>query len=103
MLVIVAQPGNPVFAPPICAASCLIVTQIIPRGTCCAVIFAHSSPLALAQIGAPAPPRRSADRLFKSLSFFHETLPGLLIVRQRSSLQRTALAESLNQVFAHPQ
>jgi hypothetical protein len=61
--VIVAHPGNPIFAPPIGAASCLIVTQIVPGRTCWAVVFAHGSPLTLAQIGAPALPWCSAEVL----------------------------------------
>ena len=53
---VVAQAGNAIFAPTIGTAARLVVTEIIPGSPVRTVILTNRSPLALGQVGAPAPP-----------------------------------------------
>src|SRR6516164_6106654 len=53
---IIAKPADPVLAPAIGAAARMVVRKIFPSVAVLAVILAHRSPLALAEIGPPAPP-----------------------------------------------
>src|SRR5205814_10541074 len=57
-LVAVAQPRDPVFAPPVRLAARLFVRQVAPRVAAGAVVLAHGSPGAFRHITAPASPRR---------------------------------------------
>src|SRR5215472_766432 len=66
---IIGETGDAVFAPTIGAAACLIMAQIIPRGSARTVVLADRSPLALAQIWAPATPVLST-----LAAFFHPEL-----------------------------
>ena len=60
MLLIVAEAGDAVFAPPVGATSGLLMGKIGPGVAIVTVILAHRSPLAFAQIGSPTPPFRLA-------------------------------------------
>ena len=63
-LLVVADARDPVFAPAVSARTGMIVREELPRRAVGTIVFAHRSPLALAQIRAPAPPiRRSAARV----------------------------------------
>src|SRR5258708_5669192 len=74
-LIVVAQAGNAIFAPTIGTAARLVVTEIIPGSPVWAVILTNRSPLALAQVGAPAPPMcPPAVSLFQSFCFLHEVM-----------------------------
>src|SRR5215467_2267489 len=64
----VADPCESVVAPAIGAAACVIVRKVIPRVSVSGVILAHRSPLTLADVRRPQPPRRWA-RLPKSAIF----------------------------------
>ena len=52
-LLVVGNPGQPVFAPAVGARSGLIVREVVPGVAALAVIFADGSPLPFAQIGPP--------------------------------------------------
>ena len=52
----VAKPADPVLAPAIGAAACLVMRQVVPGVAIGAVVLAHRAPLALAHIGAPFAP-----------------------------------------------
>src|SRR5262249_38251549 len=54
--VAVAEPGDPVLAPPIGAGSGVIVREGGPGGPVGRVVLADGAPLALGQVGSPAPP-----------------------------------------------
>src|SRR5688500_19480499 len=70
-LPIVRDAGDAVFAPAIGARARLIMAEIIPGGTVFAIIFAHSTPLAITQIRAPfAPDWRVAGRVVPALRFY---------------------------------
>jgi hypothetical protein len=71
-LMIVAEAGNAIFTPTIGATARLVVTEVIPGSSIRTIILANRSPLALAQVGSPEPPRCSPTvRLFQSLLFLH--------------------------------
>src|SRR5271154_4467042 len=53
----VANPGQTVLAPAVCARARLVMREIIPGIAVLAVIFADSAPLPLAQVGTPFFPR----------------------------------------------
>src|ERR1700704_3376239 len=52
----VAKPADPVLAPAIGAAACMLMGQVVPGVAIGAVVFAHGAPLALAHIGTPFAP-----------------------------------------------
>ena len=54
--VVVPEACDAVLAPPVGAASCMVVRQILPRVAVRAIVFAHRPPLALAEIGSPGAP-----------------------------------------------
>ncbi len=56
-LMAVAKTGDPVFSPAIGAAARMIMREVVPGCAVFTVILANSAPLALADIGPPAPPR----------------------------------------------
>src|SRR2546422_11751115 len=58
-LLVVGEAADAVLAPAIGAAARVVVGQVVPRLAVRAVVFTHRSPLALAQIGSPPPPRLS--------------------------------------------
>src|SRR6516165_2103260 len=71
-LMIVAEAGDAIFTPTIGATARLVMTEVIPGSSIRTVILAHRSPLALAQVGPPEPPRCSVTlRLFQSLLLLH--------------------------------
>src|ERR1700750_2500092 len=53
---IVADAGETIFTPVIGARSGLVVSEIVPRISILAVIFANGSPLPLTQVGSPLSP-----------------------------------------------
>src|SRR5262249_30205110 len=55
-LPIVGEAGQTVLAPAVSPRASLIVAEVVPRVAIVAVVFAHSAPLALAQVGAPLVP-----------------------------------------------
>src|SRR5262245_22275399 len=59
-LVVVGKTRQTVLAPAIRAGARLIVAEVVPGIAVFAVVFAHGSPLALAQVGAPLPPQDPA-------------------------------------------
>ena len=63
---IVAKAADPIFAPAIGPTARMIMWEIVPRRAVFAIILAHGSPLALAQIGAPAPPMLAVADFFKA-------------------------------------
>ena len=60
---VVADPEKPVLSPSVGAAAGVIVRKGIPAIAPRGVIFAHGSPLAFRQVGAPAAPRLLVDLL----------------------------------------
>src|SRR5262249_5308213 len=56
-LVVVGKTGQAVLAPAISAGPRMIVGKEIPGIAVLAVVLSHRAPLALAQVGAPLPPR----------------------------------------------
>ena len=74
-LMVVAQAGDAIFAPAIGPAARLVVGEVIPGGPVRTVILADRSPLAFAQVRAPAPPMCPPTvPLFQSFCFFHEVI-----------------------------
>ena len=69
LLALVADAGDAVLAPAIGARAGVIVAEAFPGGPVLAVVFAHRAPLALAEVGSPAPPCRLA-RARRIQSFF---------------------------------
>src|ERR1700730_13758969 len=63
---VIAKAADPVFAPAIGPAARMVVREIIPGGAVLAVILAHRSPLAFAQVGSPAPPMFSIVYFFQA-------------------------------------
>ncbi len=53
----VADAGESVLAPAIGTAACVVVRKVVPRVSIRRVVLAHRSPLALADIRSPEPPR----------------------------------------------
>src|SRR5262249_7115507 len=76
---VVTEPGQPVLAPAVDARARLVVAEVAPGVAKRAVVLAHRSPLALAQIRPPFAPRHP---LFAAR---HQTLR-LGIVRHASPL-----------------
>src|SRR6266700_6378146 len=66
---LVAKPADAILAPAIGPAARVIVREIRPRVAIGAVILAHRPPLAIADIGPPAPPRRAAPGFVKPAAF----------------------------------
>src|SRR3954470_13355215 len=58
VLVTVADAGNAVLVPAVCARPCVIVRQIFPSVTVRSVVLAHRAPGALAEVGPPTLPVR---------------------------------------------
>ena len=56
-LVLVADPGQPVLAPPVGARAGLVVAEVRPRVAVVAVVLADRAPLALAEVRTPEAPR----------------------------------------------
>src|SRR5215469_10141240 len=72
-LMLIAETEKTVLAPAIGATARMIVCKIIPGRSIRTVIFAHGSPLALAEIRAPAPPMRlPIVCFFQSFALFHK-------------------------------
>ena len=69
-LVVVAQPGETVFAPVLGPRAGLVVGEIVPRIAVAAVILAHRAPLAFAEVRSPLLPRHAVlARLVQTLLF----------------------------------
>ena len=67
-LPLIADPREAVLTPPVSTRARLVVGEVVPRISTAAVVLAHRSPLALAQIRAPRLPRnRAGARLLQSL------------------------------------
>ena len=65
---VVAEAGDTIFTPTIGATARPVVTEVIPGSSIRTIVFANRSPLALAQVRSPEPPRCSPTvRLFQSL------------------------------------
>src|SRR5258707_11825684 len=63
-----AQARQDLFTPPVCAAACFVVSEVIPGVARGAIVFADSAPLPLGKIGPPEfPPRRLGGRFLQSL------------------------------------
>ena len=72
-LMIVAQPGNSIFAPTIGATARVVMTKIVPSSAARTVILTNRSPLAFAQVRTPQIPRGgSIVCLLQSFCFLHE-------------------------------
>ena len=56
-LLVVRDAGQPVFSPTIGAGAGLVVGEVVPGVAIFAVILAHRSPLAFAEVGSPLLPR----------------------------------------------
>src|SRR5262249_44202319 len=56
LLLVVRNTGQAVFSPAIGAGARLVVAEVVPRVAAITVVFAHGTPLALAQIRAPLLP-----------------------------------------------
>jgi len=69
-LVPVADAADAVFAPAVGARARLVVREILPRRAPLAVILAHGSPFALAEVGSPALPVDFAFERFQQSFFF---------------------------------
>ena len=69
-LVPVADAGDAVFAPAVGARARVVVREILPRRAVRAVILAHGSPLALAEVRSPALPMDLALLRFQQSFFF---------------------------------
>ncbi len=70
VLVIVANPGQPIFVPAVDAAASVVVGEIAPGLSVVAVILAHRAPGAFAEIRPPAlPGDRAAVRLGQAAMF----------------------------------
>src|SRR5438445_8934637 len=67
---LVAKPADAILAPAIGPAARVIMRKIRPRIAIGAVILAHRPPLAIADIGPPAPPRRAAPGVVEPAAFF---------------------------------
>ena len=80
-LVLIAETKKTVLAPAIGATASMIVCEIIPGRSIWTVIFAHGSPLALAEIRAPAPPTRLPIVCFFQLSRSFMVFQGLPMIR----------------------
>src|SRR5579862_3235156 len=59
---VIAKAGDTVFTPAIGPAARVIVREILPGIAIGAIILAHRAPLAIADIGTPAPPRDALPR-----------------------------------------
>ena len=80
----VAEPGEPVLAPPVCARAGVVVREILPRRPVRAVVLAHGAPLPLAHIRAPEVP---VARLAQPVLELPEALdPRALRARHRSGV-----------------
>src|SRR5262249_54854093 len=60
VLLIVADAGEAVLAPPVGAGARLVVAEVVPRIAGLAVVLAHGAPLSLADVRSPLPPRDAA-------------------------------------------
>src|SRR5579863_1030802 len=67
---LVAKAADTILAPAIGAAARVIVREIRPGIAIGAVILAHCPPLAIADIGTPAPPRRAEPGFLQPAAFF---------------------------------
>src|SRR5215472_6827167 len=103
ILSIIGNTGEPIFAPAICARSCLVVTEIVPGMAILTVVFANCAPLTLTEVWPPFFPRYTLQaRLFQACcfcSFAHDAAslglsPGLCRIIQHNPLQ-----VSLNRVL----
>src|SRR5207245_2588801 len=56
-LSIIADPAEPVLAPAVRAAACVVVGERFPRGTVRGAVLAHGSPLSFTQVWTPLFPR----------------------------------------------
>src|SRR5262245_31128526 len=73
-LVVVADPPEAVLTPSIRARPRVIVRQVVPGRPVATVVFAHGSPLALAEIRPPASPVHGAPRRLVDANLFSEWL-----------------------------
>src|SRR5207302_7203439 len=104
--VLVAEAADAVFAPAIGAAARVIMREICPGVAVGAVILAHRAPLALADIGSPAPPGRTAPRFLQPAAFSrlrdvaggvvaavwrHSRLAGVAVARQLPDLTTSCI------------
>jgi hypothetical protein len=64
---VIAESCDPILAPAIGAAARMVMRQVFPGVAMLAVILADGAPLALAEIGAPAAPRRAVPSLGEPL------------------------------------
>jgi hypothetical protein len=70
LLSVIGNAGDAVFAPAVGLGACGIVAEVFPGGAIRAVVLAHRSPLAFAEIGSPTSPRLGPDSgRFQSLFF----------------------------------
>src|SRR5215472_2909385 len=70
ILSIVGNTGEPIFAPAICARSCLVVTEIVPGMAILTVVFSNCAPLTLTELWPPFFPRYTFEaRLFQTCCF----------------------------------
>src|SRR6266851_168679 len=90
---LVAKPADAVLAPAIGPAARVIVREIRPRIAVSAVVLAHRPPLAIADIGPPAPPRHAASGFVEPAAFFclrdaRRAFPAASNHRSRQSCRR---------------
>src|SRR5262245_29397041 len=70
VLLAVAEAGDGIFIPAICAATSVVVWKVLPRVAVGAVVLAHCSPRAVADVGAPPLPIRTSRRVFREPPLF---------------------------------
>src|SRR5208282_657012 len=66
---VIAKAADPILTPAIGPAASMIVRKIFPSRAVFAVILAHRSPLALAEIRSPSPPVDTLAYFFQTRSF----------------------------------
>ena len=59
-LMVVADPGQTVFAPAVGPGAGMVMRKKVPRGAVGTVVFAHRAPLAFGEVRPPPPPVRRA-------------------------------------------
>src|SRR5690348_13753676 len=76
-LMTIAESEEAIFVPAISARARLIVREIVPRIAVCAVVFAHGSPCAFAQVRSPSLPIDFVSFVLKkAFVFFAHEWPG---------------------------
>ena len=97
-LVPVADAADAVFAPAVGARARVVVREILPRGAVRAVILAHGSPLALAEVGPPALPMDFALLRFQQSFFFARHGRAILPDRAHRSSTRARSARAMRRM-----